>query len=208
MDFESGYYFPIFHKGDTMAATLPVIDMESMSELLSSIENNKIVLTAKDESRNKNPRLWHIEERLRDHLSGYERHVRDARSALSHLVEVIENWISALKPVLHGLEYSPDDYIAMYNPRETERRISEFRKNEEELKTIRSEFEASLWTSFLNGLDDGVDTKLVELDERLYDLISLIQEVRWRMLSAHGKSKERPEKTYQSAEEAIADLWG
>ncbi|MDE2890150.1 MAG: hypothetical protein OXR72_18270 [Gemmatimonadota bacterium] len=191
-----------------MAATLPVIDMKSMSELRSSIENNKIVLTAKDASRNKNPRLWHIEERLRDHLSGYERHVRDARSTLSHLVEVIENWISALKPVLHGLEYSPDDYIAMYNQREAERRISEFRKNEEELKAMRSEFETSLWTSFLNGLDEGVDTKLVELDERLYDLISLIQEVRWRMLTAHGKSKERPEKTYQSAEEAIADLWG
>lgn len=191
-----------------MAATLPVIDMKSMSELLSSIENNKIVLTAKDESRKRSPRLWHIEERLRDHLSGYERHVRDARSALGHLVEVIENWISALKPVLLGLEYSPDEFIAVYNPRETERRISEFRKNEEELKAMRSEFETSLWTSFLNGLDDGVDTKLVELDERLYDLISLIQEVRWRMLTAHGKSKERPEKTYQSAEEAIADLWG
>ena len=191
-----------------MAATLPVIDMKSMFELLSSIQNNKIVLTAKDESRNKNPRLWHIEDRLRDHLSGYERHVRDARSALSHLVEAIENRISALKPVLHGLEYSPDDYIAMYNRLETEKRISEFKKSEEELKAMRSEFETSLWMSFLNGLDEGVDTKFVELDERLYDLISLIQEVRWRMLTVHGKSQERPEKKYQSAEEAIADLWG
>lgn len=113
--------------------------------------------------------------------------------------------ISALHDALEYLEKTPQDYKALCKDGDVESLIKQIETNEKEEKETRKDI--SSIAERLKGINPTIDKKLKEADENLYDIIALLQEIRWHLLIADAKNQPGPDKVFNSVKDALDDLW-
>ena len=152
------------------------------------------------------------------HKSGQAGRIRasDYKNALDVLNEKmrildanIENsldQLSQLNDVFGKLEQSPDEYLSVCVKGDAEATINLIEKCEDAYKEQRKHLE-SVETNY-KAAHPTLHKKLKELDENITDIICLMQECRWRIMILHSRSRSGSGRVYNSAKEAIAELWG
>lgn len=152
------------------------------------------------------------------HKSGQAGRIRasDYKKALDVLDEKIRildanidnslDQLSQLNDVFEKLEQSPDEYPSVCVNGDVEATIKLIEECEDAYKEQRKHLE-SVETNYKEA-HPNLHRKLKELDENIVDIISLMQECRWRIMILHSRSRTKSGRVYNSAKEAIADLWG
>ena len=133
--------------------------------------------------------------------SAVERFVQDVRRAVDEINAVALKKISGLHDALEHLEKTPEDFRSLGKDGDVGTRIKRIEKSEREEKKARAFISSS--QKKLTGTDQILVRKMQEADENLYDIISLLQELRWRIMILDSKEQPGSETVYSSAREAL-----
>ena len=114
--------------------------------------------------------------------------------------------LSQLNDVYEKLEQNPEEYLSVCVKGDAEATINLIEECEDAFKEQRKHLE-SVETNYKEA-HPTLHRKLKELDENIFDIICLMQECRWRIMILHSRSRPGSGRMYNSAKEAIAELWG
>ena len=114
--------------------------------------------------------------------------------------------LSQLNDVYEKLEQNPDEYLSVCVKGDAEATINLIEECEDAYKEQRKHLD-SVEANYKEA-HPTLHRKLKELDENIIDVISLMQECRWRIMILHAGSRPGSGRVYNSAKEAIAELWG
>lgn len=136
--------------------------------------------------------------------SATETFIQQTQRALEEIGATAIKKISELHDALEHLEKTPEDFRSLCKENDVEALIKQIESSECEEKKARNYL--SLSRNHLKGTDPVLARKLQEADENLYDIISLLQEIRWRIIVLHSKGQPGSDKVYSSANEALDAL--
>ena len=131
--------------------------------------------------------------------------VQDIRRAVDEINAVSLEKISDLQSALECLEKNPEDYCSLCKDEDVETLIKQIEISEADEKKAREYISYS--QKQLENTDAALAGRLREADGNLYDIISLLQEIRWRIIILDRKEQPGSGKVYGSAKEALDALW-
>ena len=124
---------------------------------------------------------------------------------LEENIEKSLDQLSQLNDVFEKLEQNPEEYLSVCVRGDAQATINLIEKCEVAYKEQRKHLN-TVEPNYKEA-HPSLHGKLKELDENIIDIISLMQECRWRIMLLHARNRPRSGSVYNSAKEAIADLW-
>lgn len=137
--------------------------------------------------------------------SSTELFIQQTHRALEEINATAIKKITGLHDALEHLEKTPEDFRSLCEDNDVEALIKQIESSECEEKKAREYLSFS--RNHLEGTDPVLARKLQEADENLYDIISLLQEIRWRIMVLHSTGQPGSDMVYRSAKEALDALW-
>ncbi len=131
--------------------------------------------------------------------------VQDIRRAIDEINAVSLEKISDLQAALECLEETPEDYRSLCKDGDVETLIKQIEISEADEKKARKYITCS--QKQLENTNAALAGKLREADGNLYDIVSLLQEIRWRIMILDRGEQPGSGKVYGSAKEALDALW-
>ncbi len=111
--------------------------------------------------------------------------------------------IAKLNNVLERLEKNPDDYLKLCMKEGAEATIEQIENFEDKTK--------ALWERYSSIAERHQDIPATYLKinivvDHLYDIIAMLQEIRWKFMILHSERQPTSGKVYESAEDLLAAL--